>query len=90
MKMVHYEIETNGDVLEFETLEEAIDYAEENGCTHIDSIGGSWDEWEKCEFCGDWCPISELNIENYCDQCQIAIKDHGFVVDPRRKSDIYY
>lgn len=84
-----YEIETSAGTIEFETLDAAIAYADENGCERICEIGGSWDEWEKCAFCNDWYPISELNIENYCDRCQIAIIDHGFSVDARRKSNLY-
>ena len=74
----------------FDTLEEAIEYAEANGCKTIQEYGGNYTEYEKCEFCGEWYDVSELNIENYCERCQIAIKDHGFQIDPRKKRSIYY
>lgn len=73
----------------FDTLEEAIEFAEENGCTTIQEIGGSYTEFEKCEFCGEWYDVSEMNIENYCERCQIAIQDHGFQIDPRKKRSLY-
>ena len=72
-------------VCAFDTLEEAIEHAEASGCTTIQESGGSYTEYEKCEFCGDWYDVAEMNIENYCERCQIAIQDHGFEVDPRRK-----
>ena len=73
----------------FDTLEEAIEFAEENGCTTIQEIGGNYTEFEKCEFCGEWFDVSEMNIENYCERCQIAIQGHGFQIDPRKKRDRY-
>ena len=96
--MTYYEIEIAATPIEglpkfetiaFDTLEDAIDYANENGCERICTIGGNFEEWEKCAFCDEWTPTSELNIENYCEYCQVAIKDHGFRVDPRKKNDIY-
>lgn len=84
--MQKYCIETDDDTLEFDTFEEATEYAEQNGYTTIYS---GYDDFEKCAFCGEWFDVSEMNIENYCERCQIAIKDHGFTVDPRRKRDIY-
>lgn len=76
-------------IFAFDTLEEAIEHAEANGCKTIQEIGGSFSEYEKCEFCGEWFDVSELNIENYCERCQIAIQDHGFQIDPRKKRSIY-
>ena len=76
-------------VCAFDTLDEAIEHAEASGCKTIQESGGSYTEYEKCEFCGEWCDVSEMNIENYCERCQIAIQDHGFTVDPRRKKSPY-
>ena len=76
-------------VFAFDTLEEAIEHAESNGCQTIQEYGGCYTEYEKCEFCGEWFDVGEMNIENYCERCQTAIKDHGFIVDPRRKNDLY-
>ena len=71
-------------VFAFDTLEEAIEHAEKNGCKTIQEYGGCYAEYEKCEFCGEWYDVSELNIENYCERCQIAIQDHGFTIDPQK------
>lgn len=76
-------------VFAFETLDEAIEHAEANGCQTIQQYGGSYTEFEKCEFCGEWFDVSEMNIENYCERCQIAIQDHGFQIDPRKKRRLY-
>ena len=76
-------------VCAFDTLDEAIEHAEASGCKTIQQNGGSYTEFEKCEFCGEWCDVSEMNIENYCERCQIAIQDHGFTIDPRRKKSPY-
>ena len=72
-------------VFAFDTLEEAIEHAEKNGCQTIQEYGGCYTEYEKCEFCGEWFDVGEMNIENYCERCQIAIQDHGFAIDPRKK-----
>ena len=76
-------------VFAFDTLEEAIEHAEASGCKTIQEYGGSYTEYEKCEFCGEWYDVAEMNIENYCERCQIAIQDHGFTIDPRRKKSPY-
>ena len=76
-------------VCAFDTLEEATEHAEKNGCKTVSRIGGDFAEFEKCEFCGEWSDVSEMNIENYCERCQIAIHDHGFTTDPRKKRDLY-
>jgi hypothetical protein len=60
-----------------DTLEEAIEFAEANGILTIYEIGGSWDEFEKCGFCGEWFPSNELNKEGDCFYCEQAIKSHG-------------
>ena len=76
-------------VFAFDTLDEAIEHAEASGCKTIQESGGSYTEYENCEFCGEWCDVSDMNIENYCERCQIAIQDHGFQIDPRRKKSPY-
>ncbi len=76
-------------VFAFDTLEEAIEHAEKNGCQTIQEYGGCYTEYEKCEFCGEWFDVAEMNIENYCERCQIAIQDHGFAIDPRKKRILY-
>lgn len=61
----------------FETLEEAIEFAEDHDATCICEIGGNWDDWEKCGFCGEWFPSTELNKDGDCTYCEQAIKSHG-------------
>lgn len=77
-------------VCAFDTLEEAIAHAEESGVKTIQQSGGSYTEYEKCEFCGEWYDVDELNIENYCERCRSAILNHGFAVDPRKKDGTFY
>ena len=90
---IYYETyESDGEkcsVCAFDTLDEAIAHAEAGGHKTISRIGGDFAEFEKCEFCGEWYDVSEMNIENYCERCQIAIQDHGFQVDSRRKKSPY-
>lgn len=69
----------------FENLDDAIEYAEKINAKTIQTVGGDYAEYEKCEFCGDWFDTYELNSENYCDRCQCAIRDHGFYTPNDRK-----
>lgn len=59
-----------------DTLEAAIEFAEANGIDLICEIGGSWDEFEKCEFCGEWCTTEELD-KGICQRCKLAIWSRG-------------
>lgn len=59
------------------TLEEAITFADAHEITIICEMGGNWDEFEKCEFCGEWFTSEELNEEKLCFYCEQAIKSHG-------------
>lgn len=69
-------IDYKGILVAHDTLEDAIDYAEQNGIETITEIGGSWTEYEKCWFCGEWFDVNELNTNNECSRCEAAIKDH--------------
>ena len=60
-----------------DTLEGAIDFAEKNGVDLICEIGGSWTEYGKCKFCGEWVDITELNEYGDCSRCETAIRDHN-------------
>jgi hypothetical protein len=82
--MIYYEVENkkapqeglpNG-VVAFDTLEEAIQFADENECELISQIGGNYDEFAKCWFCGDWFPLSDLIGTGVCERCAVAIRDH--------------
>ena len=68
-----------------DTLEKAIEYAEQNGLNFVAEIGGSWDEFEKCAFCGEWYTTSELNEYGDCERCVQAMKDHGGYRPPERE-----
>lgn len=74
----YYEIDdSNGGVIAFEELEDAIEYADKHGATMISEIGGAYDDYEKCAFCGEWVDCCELNEWGDCSRCEQAIKDHG-------------
>jgi hypothetical protein len=57
-----------------DTIEEAIAFAEAHGCTTICEIGGSWDEFEKCGFCGEWLPAQDLDEGGWCRDCNWYVK----------------
>lgn len=62
---------------EFETFDEATAYAEEKGLDVVQEMGGAYDEYRKCAFCGEWFPVHDLNESGYCELCAVAIRDHG-------------
>lgn len=64
-------------VIAHDTLDDAIEYADANGIAIIYEIGSAWDEFEKCAFCGEWFPSTDLNSAGDCARCAQAIKDHG-------------
>lgn len=72
----YYEIAHEGTLNAFDSLEDAIEFAEENGITTIQEIGGCWTEFEKCWFCEEWFDTNELNTNNECSRCESAIRDH--------------
>lgn len=66
-------IDYKGSCTYCETLEEAITEADNTEADFIYEIGESWDEFMKCEFCGEWVIVGELNNNNCCTRCQLAI-----------------
>lgn len=65
-------------VTEWDTIDKAIEYADEaveNG--HDVTIYHGFDEWKKCAFCGEWFLKGELNEHGDCERCEQAIRDHG-------------
>lgn len=76
--MSHYELFTHGENTCFDTIEEAIAFADKNRLSIIQEIGGNWEQWEKCSFCDEWFPTSDLDAFKRCDRCKVAIKDHDF------------
>ena len=86
-KKYNYEVwKKDEPMMAFLELEDAIEYANQNECDLIMDIQRNDEEYEKCDFCGEWYPIEELNIDTYCERCQRAILDHGFQVDHRKKT----
>jgi hypothetical protein len=73
----YYEIYLNGCAFGFDELEDAIEYADANDVTMISQVGGSFTDYEKCAFCGEWVDCYELNEHGDCSRCEQAIKDHG-------------
>lgn len=66
------------EAIAFDTLEEAIEFADANGCELICEMGGSWDEYKKCEFCGEWDLAYTIDNNNgICDYCEMAIYSRG-------------
>ena len=70
-------IYTDLEVVAFDTLDEAIEYADNYGCNIISQIGGNWSDFERCTFCGEWWESTELNKDGECMYCEQAIKSHG-------------
>lgn len=62
-----------------ETFDDALEYIEETSAAveRIEEIGGSWDVFKRCDFCGEWTPTTELNDEHVCTYCEQAINSHG-------------
>ena len=60
-----------------ETLDDAIQYAESHECDLIAEIGGSWTEYKKCWFCGEWVDITTLNKNDLCDHCENYLISRG-------------
>lgn len=59
-----------------DTLEDAIQFAEANGITTIYQIGGSYDEYEKCEWCDEWHHLEKLT-DGLCWRCRLAAWSRG-------------
>ena len=75
--MTYYETAKDGEIQSHNTLDEAMEFADENRCEIICEIGGNWTEWVKCSWCGNWCESVELNVHGYCTYCEQAIKSRG-------------
>lgn len=73
--MHYYEIECGTNCVQgFENLDDAIKYANDNGCIEICEVGQSWIVYQRCSFCGKWVDTCELNENNECEYCQQATK----------------
>ena len=60
-----------------ETIDDAIAFADAHGIDYITEIGGNWEEFGKCAFCGEWRNYWELNKAGECELCEMTIKYHG-------------
>ena len=74
-------VENGGDTFPLtvahDTMEAAIEYADTHEVTYIYEIGGNWDEFEKCAFCGEWVASYELDKDGFCEMCLVALRSHG-------------
>ena len=77
MSEIYYEVAGDHEIRAFEIFEDAAAYADEIGSKTIYEIGGSFDEYEKCWFCGEWFTTGELDEDDLCDSCAVAVRDHG-------------
>lgn len=55
-----------------ETFDDALEYIEKTSAAvdRIEEIGGSWDVFKTCYFCGEWKPVQELDEDGWCDHCK--------------------
>lgn len=60
-----------------ETLEAAFEFAEAHDIRTVYEIGGTWSEFERCTFCGEWVNLTDLDNEGICSNCRRAITDHS-------------
>ena len=80
--MKHYYETTHNDGNNFpvltahDTIEDAIEFANAHEIKTIYEIGGAFSEFEKCEFCGEWYTLEELN-RGICWRCGLAIRSRG-------------
>lgn len=59
------------------TIEDAFAFAEAHRIRTVYQIGGSYDEFEKCEFCGEWCSHDDLKTSGICWRCDLALYSRG-------------
>lgn len=62
-------------VVAHETIDKAIEFAAEHNCTMISQIGGYWNDFEKCDLCHEWFPVSDLD-NGLCPDCERAFEEH--------------
>lgn len=65
------------EIMSFDTLEEAIEYADKNKCTLISEIGGAYDEYVKCWFCNEWVESTTTNSNGLCERCESYLISRG-------------
>lgn len=65
-----YQTHQRGIIVAHDTLEEAKAYAEGRRVFSITEVGGRFDEWVRCELCGEWTISDELSADGYCHVCE--------------------
>lgn len=55
-------------------LDAAITFANAREIRRIYEYGGNYEIFEKCDFCGEWFPSSEIGADGYCDTCTAYIR----------------
>lgn len=75
--MHYYELYTIGENTRFDTLEEAIEFANKNNMNVIQEIGGSYTEFKKCGWCDEWVDSYELRHSWACNRCRMGIESRG-------------
>lgn len=62
----------------FSDFEQATEYADTHQVNLICEVGASFDEYAKCEWCGEWYDLYTIDENNgICDQCYAAIRSRG-------------
>jgi len=74
---IYYEVSEHDYSRAFDTLEETIVYCEQHNIKTISEVGGNYTDFERCEFCGEWVDCCDLDDNNYCSECQQALKSKG-------------
>ena len=73
----YFEVYEGDTIHAFDTLEEAEAFADEIGVDFISEIGGAFDEYIKCEFCGEWELSTSFDTSDFCERCREAIWSRG-------------
>lgn len=70
-----YYIEYDGITKEFTEFDDAASYCDAHGIDEF--YNDDYGTFRKCWFCGEWFDESELNRNNECFACEMAIYQHG-------------
>lgn len=75
--MRQYLLYTFGENTIFDTLEEAIEFADKNDMSTIQEIGGSYTTFKRCGWCDEWIDENELKNSWACNRCRMGIESRG-------------
>lgn len=76
--MEWFEVGTPGQINSFDSFDKAEEFANANGCTVISQCGGAWDDFIKCEYCGEFVPANDMHDAHQCENCYYRGLEHGF------------